>query len=101
MATLAHNNQSNIGVSLSGLSPSDQDKIKNAVKELDASMTRVAGERELQKEIVKKVFEEIAFPKHMLKKLAKTYFNSDFDATVQEFKDFEDFYVGIMKKTTP
>lgn len=88
----------NSGISLAGMTPTDKEKIRNAVKELDSSMTRVAGERDLQKEIVNKVFDDLKFPKHMLKKLAKTYFNSDFERLTTENDEFESLYEDLMKK---
>jgi putative Ca2+/H+ antiporter (TMEM165/GDT1 family) len=52
-------------VSIGALTPVDQEKIKNAIKELTDSMTRVSAERSLVKEIVDKIEEETQIAKHL------------------------------------
>lgn len=82
---------------LNALSHTDQDKVFHAVKELDASLTRIESERELMKGIVEKVFEETQFPKKLLKKMGKAYFKCDFEVSVLENKEFESIYQAVVK----
>lgn len=50
--------------------PADQNKIKNAVREMEDSMTRIAAEKDLQKEIINRINEETGYAKPALRKLA-------------------------------
>lgn len=81
-----------------GLSPSDREKLKDAIQQLDDSMTTVASERLLQKEIVDNISEEIGIEKKMVRKLAKTHFKANFKNEEEDFKDFADFYEMLMNK---
>jgi late competence protein required for DNA uptake (superfamily II DNA/RNA helicase) len=48
-----------------------RDAIQKALKEMSASMVRVAAEKELQKEIAERMKEEYDIPKREFNKLAK------------------------------
>lgn len=88
----------NSGVSLGALTPLDQEKLRAAIKELDGAFTRQAAERELIKEIVNKVSVETGVPKKSVRKMAKAYYNHDYDIEVAEQRDFEALYEHIMRK---
>jgi hypothetical protein len=94
MAGIGHN-QKNY-VSVNSLSQTDKDKLKGIIKELNDSMTRVAAEKEFQKEAITKVCEELGLDKKLIRRMAKTYFKANFNDEVEENNTFEDFYTTIM-----
>jgi len=80
------------------MSPEDIRKVADAIEVLNDSMTRVAAERDLVKETVNKLHEEIGFPKRLLRRLAKTHYNRSFEIDTQENRDFESAYETITSK---
>lgn len=94
MAGIGHN-QKNY-VSVNSLSQTDKDKLKGVIKELNDSMTRVAAEKDFQKEAITKVCEELGLDKKLIRRMAKTYFKANFNDEVEENNTFEDFYTTIM-----
>lgn len=94
MAGIGHN-QKNY-VSVNSLSQTDKDKLKGVIKELNDSMTRVAAEKEFQKEAITKVCDELGLDKKLIRRMAKTYFKANFNDEVEENNTFEDFYTTIM-----
>jgi len=96
MAGIGHNQST---VSLNGLSQQDRLKLKNSILELNDSMTRVAAERDLQKETINNIFDTIGFDKKLLRKMAKVYYTANFNEEVENNKQFEEFYSEIVKST--
>ena len=70
MSMIGHN-QKNY-VSVNSLSQTDKDKLKGVIKELNDSMTRVAAEKEFQKEAITKICEELGVEKKLIRRMAKT-----------------------------
>ena len=83
-------------VSVNSLSNVDKDKLKGVIKELNDSMTRVAAEKDLQKEAITKVCDELGLDKKLIRRMAKTYFRANFNDEVEENNTFEDFYTVVM-----
>ena len=79
-------------VSVNSLSDNDRKKLKGAIQELNDSMTRVAAEKELQKEIITKICDDLGLDKKLVRKMGKTYFKANFNSEVEEQKTFEEFY---------
>lgn len=94
MSMLGHN-QKNF-VSVNSLSENDRKKLKGAIQELNDSMTRAAAERELQKETIINICEELSLDKKLVRKMGKTYFKANFNTEVEEQKTFEEFYEIII-----
>jgi hypothetical protein len=94
MAGIGHN-QPHVGIN--SLTEADRKKVKKAVMELNDSMTRAASERELQKEIVGTLYDELGLDKKLLKRLARTYFKANYNETIEENNTFEEFYDQIVK----
>jgi ABC-type microcin C transport system permease subunit YejB len=94
MSVIGHNQKPH--VSVNSLSQIDKDKLKGAIREMNDSMTRVAAERELQKEIVTKICDELGLDKKLVKRMAKVYFKANFNDEIEENKTFEDFYTIVM-----
>ena len=89
MSMVGHNRNF---VSVNSLSDNDRKKLKGAIQELNDSMTRVAAEKELQKEIITKICDDLGLDKKLVRKMGKTYFKANFNSEVEEQKTFEEFY---------
>lgn len=94
MSTIGHN-QKNF-VSVNSLSQLDKDKLKGSIKELNDSMIRVAAEKDLQKEILQKICEDLGLDKKLVRRMAKVYYRANFNDEMEENKTFEDFYTIVM-----
>jgi predicted solute-binding protein len=83
-------------VSINSLTTIDRRKLKSAIIELNDSMTRISAENDLQKDVLNNVAEEIGLDKKLVKRLAKTYYKSNFNVEVEENKNFEEFYTVLL-----
>ena len=95
MAGIGHNKKPQ--ASLESLAETDKKRVRDAVLEMNDSMTRSMAERDLQKEITDKMTEEIGIDKKLFKRMAKVYFKANYAEEVEAHKEFENFYDGIMK----
>lgn len=93
---IGHNSQPKV-TNVNSLSSTDKQKLKGAVQELNDSLTRVAAERDLQKEIINKMAEELGLDKKLIRRLGKTYFKANFSEEVENNTAFEEFYEGVLK----
>lgn len=90
-------------------SETDVKRIQNAIEEFSASLTRVAAEKDLQKQIflaLKEGDEEenipgVEIPKGLFTKMAKTYHESNFGEVVSSNDKFEQTYTKLMKDVDP
>lgn len=89
MTVIGHNQQNR---SVNSLSSTDRQKLRSIIQEMDDSMTRQAAERELQKEILAKMEDELGLDKKLVKKMAKTAHKATFKDEVEENRTFEEFY---------
>jgi len=94
MSMIGHNKPH---VSLNSLSAEDRKKIKGAIMELNDSMTRIAAERDLQKEAVNNLYDSLGVDKKLIKRMAKAYYKANFNEEIEENNTFEDFYSFIVK----
>ena len=72
--------------------PKDKERLTNAVKEMSNSMTRIDAERDLQKDIVDKVYDETGVDKKYIKKLAAIYHRQTFAQVQTEREELEGLY---------
>jgi hypothetical protein len=86
-------------VSPNSLSNDEKKKLKNAIFAINDSMTRVAGERDLQKEAIAEIFDELGVDKKLVRKMAKAYYMANYNTIVEEEKNFQDFYDSIIKES--
>lgn len=93
MSLIGHNKQQ---VSVNSLSQSDKEYLKGVVKELDDSLTRVAAERDLQKEAIEKAAEKLGLDKKLIRKLGKTHHKANFNSESEENRTFEEFYTIVI-----
>jgi DNA-directed RNA polymerase subunit N (RpoN/RPB10) len=98
MAGIGHNNPT---VNISSLNENERKRLKKAIMELNDSMTRVAAERDLQKETINTLFDELGVDKKLTRRMAKAYFKANFGEEVEENKAFEESYDLIIKNTVP
>jgi hypothetical protein len=82
---------------ISTLPQPERQKIRDAIREIDAAWTRAEAERDLVKATLTKLNEEIGVDKKVLRKLAKTYHKSSYDTEVEENKMFEEAYEVLLK----
>lgn len=96
MAGIGHNKPF---VSPNSLSSEEKKKLKNAIYAINDSLTRVAGERDLQKEAITEICDELGVDKKLVRKMAKAYFMANYNSMVEEEKNFQDFYDSIIKES--
>ncbi|MDX8383182.1 MAG: hypothetical protein R8M45_03805 [Ghiorsea sp.] len=81
---------------MSSLSNADKDILGRAVKELNGSMTRVAAERDLQKEILAKVKDTTLIDPKQVKSIAKMYYDQSKAEKETEFDDVICLYESVL-----
>lgn len=74
----------------------DRKKIQGALKEMSDSMTRVAAEKDLQKEIAEKMNEELNVGKAHFNKLARIYHASNLMEEAAKNEEFMEFAEAVM-----
>lgn len=94
MAGIGHNQNH---VSINSLSAEDKKQLKEAVQQLNDSMTRMAAERDFQKETINNVFDKVGVDKKLVRRMAKVYFKANYSQEQEENRAFEEFYDGVMK----
>jgi ABC-type microcin C transport system permease subunit YejB len=98
MTLIGHNSTS---VNVSSLNETERKRLKKGIMELNDSFTRVSAERDLQKEIITTLHDELGVDKKLLRRMAKAYFKANFGEEVEENKAFEESYDLIIKNTVP
>lgn len=83
--------------SVNSLSSVDKQKLKGAIQEISDSLTRASAERDLQKEIINKISEELDLDKKLVRRLGKAYFKANFTEEAENNSAFEEFYEGVLK----
>ena len=86
-----------IPVGNNSMTKEDKAKLRKAILEINDSLTRVEAERDLQKEIINKMNEELGMDKKIIRRMARVYHNANYSAEVQNNRDFEETYDGVMK----
>jgi hypothetical protein len=83
------------------LTPNDKLKLEAALKDMATSMTRVAAERDLQKNVIGDICEELQLNKKVFRKLARVYYKQNFDDEVATHQEFETLYETVTQTTKP
>jgi uncharacterized FlgJ-related protein len=78
-------------------SPADRKKIKDAMDEISASMTRIEAEKDLIKEIIVELNDNFKISKKILNKMAKTYHKQNFINEQQDHEEFETLYSEVVE----
>ena len=74
----------------------DAQKVRNAIVEISNSMTRSAAERELVREIIKKIHTEESVDKRIIRKMANVYHKHSFQEETAINEEFETTFTNIM-----
>lgn len=72
--------------------PEDRKKLLGAIKEIDNSMTRVAAERDFQKDAITQVADELELEKKYVRKLAAIYHKQNLSQVQQETEEVFELY---------
>jgi hypothetical protein len=80
-------------------SPEDRKAILDCMKEISASMTRVEGERDFQREAIKELCENLELSKKTFRRMAKVYHKQNFNKEIEEHEEFEEMYETITNST--
>jgi predicted solute-binding protein len=94
MAGMGHNQNF---VSINSLTESQKKELKEAIQQLNDSMTRVAAERDFQKDSVNSISDKTGVDKKIIRRMAKVYFKANYSQEQEENRNFEEFYDGVMK----
>ena len=93
MSEIGHN--SNVYIDPGRLSDEDKELLAGAVKELSDSFLRTEAERELQREILVKMNEQLGISKRVLRAVCKVYHKQNI-AEVREYNsNFDELYEVI------
>ena len=95
MLGIKHNQQP--FVSINALTEPQKVELKNAIREMNDSMTRAASERDFQKETINSISDKTGVNKKIVRRMAKVYFKSNYAEEQEENRQFEEFYDGVMK----
>lgn len=77
--------------------PADQKKLLDMLREASNSLTRIEGERDLIREMKKKVCDELQLEKKVINRMVKVYHKQSFQEEVAEHEQFETLYESIVK----
>jgi hypothetical protein len=94
MSGIGHNQNY---VSINSLTSEQKDKLRNAIKSLNDSMTRTAAERDFQKEALETASSGTGVDKKTIRRMAKVYFKANYNQEQEDNRRFEEFYDGVMK----
>lgn len=72
--------------------PEDRKKLLNAIKEIDNSMTRVAAERDFQKDAITTIADDLDLEKKYVRKLASIYHKQNFAQVQADQEEVETLY---------
>lgn len=98
MTVIGHNSNMR---SVNSLSHTEKVKLRSALQDMDDSLTRVAAERDHQKEILTKMADELGLDKKLVRKMAKTLHRSTFKDDQEENRTFEEFYEIVVNGPIP
>jgi CBS-domain-containing membrane protein len=71
-------------------------KLKDGIKEISNSWTRIEGERQFVKDALDRLEEELDVSKKDVRKLAKIYHQQNLDQVLEEYQEIEVAYNRIM-----
>lgn len=78
-------------------SPEDKKRIKNAIREISDSMTRMDAEKDLIKDIVQVTHENHGIDKKYLRRLANIYHKANISEVRNEHEELDTLYAELFK----
>lgn len=94
MSMIGHNQNY---VSINSLTETQRKELKEAIVQLNDSFTRVASERDYQKDTINAINDKTGVDKKIIRRMAKVYFRANYSQEQEENRSFEEFYDGVMK----
>ncbi len=79
------------------MSPEIKKAIRGLVEKVSGSMTRVEGEKDFQKEAIKRIADKHDLDKALLRKLCSVFHKQRFNTEKQDFDDFETVYTEVFE----
>lgn len=77
-------------------SPKDQERIRRVMQTVSDSFTRIEAEKDLIKDEIASLAEELELPKKVLSKMARVYHKQNYDEVQADESDFQNFYETVM-----
>lgn len=77
--------------------PKAQEEVFAAIKEADASLMRIRGERENVKAVIEAVNEKYDMDKKIIRKMINAYHKQNYTELEKESQDFSTAYESIVK----
>lgn len=74
--------------------------LKNGMRELSDVFTMQESQREVVRDILNSLHEELKIPKKIIRKMAKTYHKSNYSEVLAEQEEFELLYSGIIDESS-
>lgn len=74
--------------------------LKNGMRELSDVFTMQESQREVVRDILNSLHEELKIPKKIIRKMAKTYHKSNYSEVLAEQEEFELLYSGIIEESS-
>jgi hypothetical protein len=74
--------------------------LKNGMKELSDVFTMQESQREVVKDILNSLHEELKIPKKIIRKMAKVYHKANYSEVLAEQEEFELLYSGIIEENS-
>lgn len=94
MSMIGHNQNY---VSINSLTDAQRKELKEAIVQMNDSMTRIAAERDYQKETINTINDKTGVDKKIIRRMAKVYFKANYAQEQEDNRSFEEFYDGVMK----
>jgi tRNA(Ser,Leu) C12 N-acetylase TAN1 len=80
--------------------PADKVAVRNALKEISGSLTRIEAEREHIKDTIAAIADKYELPKKTFRRMAKVYHKQNFTQEQEEQQEFELLYETILTTGT-
>lgn len=77
--------------------PADQKKLLDVLRETSNSLVRIEAEKDLIKESVKNICDELQLTKRVVNRMVKVYHKQNFHEEVAAHEQFETLYQTIVK----
>ena len=77
--------------------PADKDKLLKLLKTCSDSLARAEAEKELIREEVKEICQQLELPKRLVNRMVKVYHKQNYDEEVATHEQFETLYETVVK----
>ncbi len=75
----------------------DREKLFVVLKECSNSLSRIGAEKDVIKEAVADICEELELPKRLVNRMVKVYHKQNYDEEVATHEQFESLYETVVK----